>query len=366
MNLTPSIQALFRSRLLYGLLAVLGVVMLWWMLDQDTLGQLAQVLPQVQPGWLLLSMGFSLLSSWFRAMRWRLQVRALGYDLSPRESLALVFTGYAVNQFLPRGGEVLRCTLLARTHAVPFAGAFGTVITDRLLDMLVLLLLTVVAVVFECQVLYDWLLAPIAALPSLVPAALAGLALGAVVAIRWGLRSTHTLRLPLPALQRLATRLLAGMTSIRQVRPRLPLLLHTLGLWLAYWAMNLTALLSLGITADLPLSLSYFALLILVTGTLGVSVPTPGGMGPYHAAVMFTFVLFGMGTADTTAAAWGALFALLAHGSRMVALLLAGAIAYIWWVWHHRPAAPERRWSWFSKIPETGMTRPPEPVGEKP
>ena len=330
-HLRPSsIRLRTGSRTLLGLL--LGAGLLYLVFRQVEPGALLQDLAQVSLPWLLVSMGFSVLSAWFRAWRWQMQLRAAGHVVAVSELFAAVMSGYALNQVLPRAGELGRCTLLYQARQVPLSRSLGTVVVERVLDMAVLLGLAAGVLLWQRAQLLDWLQ------PSLPAGAgrwglwagLAGLLLAA------GLWLSRRLWGRWRLVQRglaFGREMARAALSLRQVRPWSHFALATLLIWACYALMNIAALYSLPDLAGLRLAPWALGLIVLVTGTLGVSVPTPAGLGPYHAAVIFTFVLLDPLGDPARSEATGQVFALIAHGGRVLVLLAGGALAYGWWWW---------------------------------
>ncbi len=89
--------------------------------------------------WVGISIVIAFLSHFLRAFRWNYLLKPLGYSVKPANAVGAVLVGYFANYGLPRMGELTRCTLVTKYDNVPFEVALGTVITERIVDMLLLL-----------------------------------------------------------------------------------------------------------------------------------------------------------------------------------------------------------------------------------
>ena len=101
--------------------------------------------------WVGLALMVAMLSHWFRALRWKMLLDAAGYPSKTSNLFASIMVGYMVNQALPRAGEISRATLASRTEKVPFSTSMGTIVTDRIFDLIILgsLVATIFALEFD-------------------------------------------------------------------------------------------------------------------------------------------------------------------------------------------------------------------------
>jgi len=240
-----------------------------------------------------------------------------------------------VNQVLPRAGELARCSILLRSDKIPVATSFGTAVVSRILDMVMLFLFLGSVVLLERDTIMAYL-GQVTASKSggpnytlyIVLAALA--ALGASVV--WIMR-TRLLRLNI--VQRLVhfmRELIYGAMSIRNLQSPVFFVAASVSVWLLYWANTIIGFYCFAQIAALPTDLVYFGLIVTVMGGLGMAMPVPGGIGPFHQAVIFTFVGFlapGI-ISNPEAQAMGQSYAVLMHTSQFVFLILAGAVSYFY------------------------------------
>ena len=250
-------------------------------------------------GWFILVILFFLISNASRAIRWNMLLRPLGYTPRFSNAFLTILVGYFLNLALPRIGEIARCGAFSRYERIPMEKVLGTIVVDRIIDMLSILLLTVLAFVLE----YDTILAFVSKHVTLsgkgsvlwvilwvfLPLSL----LGALLA--WKMR--HRL-LRLGFFQKILSLLKGfweGIKTIGQLERPWLFVLHSVNVWFMFFLMSYIAFKTFGATSGLPL---VAALMVFVFATWGVVVPSPGGMGSYHFMVQTALALYGVNYAD--------------------------------------------------------------------
>ena len=130
----------------------LGIFLVWWSirdLDADDRSQIRQALRQARY-WLVLPVFVILfLSHYVRGLRWRLLMEPMGYMPSAANTFFAVMIGYLANQAVPRLGEVLKCTVLARYEKIPADKLIGTIILERLIDAISLLIIFGITLIIQ-------------------------------------------------------------------------------------------------------------------------------------------------------------------------------------------------------------------------
>lgn len=319
-----------KSILVQAASFVLGGVLLWLALRNVDFSALGGALGEANY-WYLLPLGLLLLGSHLlRAWRWQMLLEALPDDEQRTQRVPLttafysVMIGYMVNYAAPRLGEVARTANLARQTRLPFSGVLGTVVVERLLDVLVLALGLVAAVVVlaDRTAALTPIFSPAADLLAEPPVAwwiivVAGLAVvvGGALLFRTALaRSARA--------EGMARRVVAtlhsfkdGLASVLRAPRRLGIVATTVAIWACYLVMTYLPLPMLGISG---LGLGD-AWVLLMVGSVGMSVPSPGGVGSYHYVTIRTMEgLFGVATAPATA------YAVLTHAAQLVLYTVVG------------------------------------------
>ena len=118
--------------------------MVWYSLSKVSLNELLIYAKNADYTWILLGMFLGLLSHLSRAYRWRFQLEPMGYKVKLGNSIMAVFATYLINYTIPRAGEVARASILANYEGVPFEKGFGTIVAERVADVLVMLIIIVI------------------------------------------------------------------------------------------------------------------------------------------------------------------------------------------------------------------------------
>lgn len=315
---------------------MLAGVLLYLALRGVDLAGMGDALRQADYRWLAPLLGVAVLSHVLRAWRWGLLVGGLPPEVratavrpaSLRETFSAVMIGYMVNYVAPRLGEVARTANLSARTKLRFSALFGTVVLERVLDMVVLVLAlgsVLVILLDRSAALHDLFVSPLTDRIGWLPAlGLAGLAVAVAVLVlllfRQAIRQQDS-ALGLLWNRRVAPMLTSfrdGLFALRHTRRTGTLVFSTLAMWVCYGLMAYLPLVILGLTGAYDLSL-VDAWAIMILGALGVVVPSPGGVGSYHYITIQTMVhLFAV---DQEAAAT---YAVLSHASQLVLYVVLG------------------------------------------
>lgn len=299
---------------------VLGLGILWWMYRGTNWSDFGHyVLHEMNWWWMLLSLAFGILPQMARAWRWKMALEPLGEHPRRTSCIDAIFMSYAASLVIPRVGEVTRCGTLKTADGVSFTKSLGTVVTERLVDSLLMLLFTGIAFLLQLPMFLRFLKETntnvgdllhrftgtgyIVTFICLVAALIAG-----VVAIR----RFSFFKKGRDMLQDMWE----GILSLRKVR-NLPLyLFYSVLIWVGYFLHFYIAFFCFDFTAHLSIGAAF---LIFCVGTFAVLVPTPNGAGPWHFAVKTMLVLYGV--AETQAI----MFALTVHTIQTALVVLLGA-----------------------------------------
>ena len=246
--------------------------------------------------WVLISVGIGVLSHFSRAIRWNYLLEPLGYKPKLRNNLMMILMAYFANLGIPRSGEVLRATALATYEGVPFQKGFGTIVTERVIDVIMLLLIILVALLSQTAIITGYLSENGVGLGGTILMALAGVA-GLFVTIALLRRSSHPLALKLRGF---LNGMLDGVLSIFRMRQKWAFLGHTLLIWACYIGMFWV----IKYTVPETISLNFGQLLVaFVAGAFAMSA-TNGGIGLYPIAVSKSLALFGISAVSGDSFGW--------------------------------------------------------------
>ncbi len=276
-------------------------LLLWWVFKDIDLDNVWQKIQQANFMIIAASGVLALLAHWVRAARWALMLRTLGYRVNIYDTTLAVLVGYGANLIFPRAGEVARCGTLNKLEDVPFEKSFGSVIAERLVDVLALLFLIFLNVVLEFGRLkgffidyFEQKFQHSSSFLWLFPLLLiVGLGIGFLFFRKY--QSTIQKASIFQKLKNLATGLAGGFWSIKNLKnPRL-FVIYTILLWLLYFITTYVLCFALPETSGLS---TLAALTIFTMGSIGMAAPTQGGIGTYHLLVGSIVVLYGLSQQD--------------------------------------------------------------------
>ncbi len=277
--------------------------------------------------WIAASMAIGVLGFLFRALRWRILLRAINNTVTLRETFDGVNIGYLTNFVFPRAGEVARCGVIANTKKVSFEKSLGTVVLERSLDMLCLLLWMVLLFLFTwgefgefvnneiilpLKNKFNSLLFPVIIFGCCV--VIAGVAL-------WFFRKKLLQNRFVGKILNIAKGLLEGVYAAFRMEEKWMFLLYTLCIWLTYWLTSLTTIYAFPQVAHLT---GTDALFLMIIGSLGWVVPVQGGLGAYHFIVSLALAKV-YGVAQAT----GVVFATISHEAQALVMILCGITSVV-------------------------------------
>jgi glycosyltransferase 2 family protein len=306
-------------------LAIAGGL-LYWTLKDYNFAENIEKLKSAHFGWFFLSALFTLIAHTSRAIRGKMLLEPLGYKPSTLNASLAVFLGYFANYLVPRLGEVTRCTTLTNTDDIPFEKTFGTVVTERIIDFMLLFLLLILNFILEFYRLSDFFLGffkekfegkstnfaiPIAIIITFL----------AIIYFVWKKYQQKIMSSPIvQKVLKFLEGLLEGLLSIRNLKNPIAFIAYSILIWVMYFLMTYVLFFAFDETANLGM---LAGLSTLVMGAIGIAAPTPGGLGTYHALVGSLMVLYGL-SSDS-----GKTLAIFLHGSQMVITLVFGIISLI-------------------------------------
>ena len=249
--------------------------------------------------WLLVVLVCFALSNISRAIRWNMLLQQLGYQPRLSNGFLTIILGYFANLGLPRVGEVVRAGTMARYEGIPVEQVMGTVVADRIVDVISILLVTALALVLEFDTLWAFLkenstLQEKLANNSTLLLVLAGLAL-------FGLGLLYRLRAriqELRAYQKISGILVGfveGLQTVRGLQRPGWFLFHSINIWVMYFLMTYACFFAYAPTAHLS---ALVALVVFVFGGWGIVIPSPGGMGTYHFLATTALGFYGIAGED--------------------------------------------------------------------
>lgn len=235
--------------------------------------------------WVLITLIISFLSHFLRAYRWNFLLMPLGYKTNLFNSTAYVLVGYFANYGIPRMGEITRCTLATKYDKIPFDIAFGTVITERIIDFILFLFIFVLTLAFQFEELiglvnkyiffkisinfFDWINSPIKILYIII-------VIFGIAALIFILRKKAT-KILKGKLGRFFKGIIEGISSVRKMEKPIQFIVLSIMIWACYFYSLYFCFFALQGTYQLG---QKECLTLLLFGTFGV-IFAPGGLGAY-------------------------------------------------------------------------------------
>lgn len=313
----------------------LGLVLVWFSvkdIDAASWAQIRQSLGEARyilfiPVFLIL-----LFSHFIRALRWRLLMEPMGYRPNKANTFFAVMIGYLANQVFPRLGEILKCTLLARYEKIPADKLVGTIILERLIDGLCLLVVFSITLLIQPG-LYSQLVAEV--FQSSGQEENSGLAkyatwifLGIILLVMlvWMIVKRKSPADLLEAIKKIGSRVWMGITTVRHLQKRGLFVLYTFMIWTCYLAGGFIGFFALKETSVYGV---HEAFTVLSAGSIGMII-TPGGIGGYALLIERTMMLYGLSQPIAAAFGW------LLWISQTLIVLIAGLASFVLLPWNVR------------------------------
>lgn len=312
----------------------LGVFFVWLSVRNLNYENWTQIKDAIARGrkWVILPVILILLLSHYsRAIRWKLLMEPLGYKPSNFNVFSAVMIGYLVNAGVPRLGEVFKCTFLARYEKVKADKLIGTILVERAVDIICLLIVFILAIIFQGEIFSKYLMDMLAAFfydktgsLSLLKLGIAsGLFLFFIFLIYFILKRFGYIDI-IAKIKIILKNILLGLSSIRHLKNKNWFIFHSLLIWTMYFLASYMGLFALRETQVLGLA---GGLTTLAVGTVGM-ILTPNGIGAYPLLIAQLLGLYGLNP-DTTGNAsgwlmWSAQTSIVLIGGLVCLVLISG------------------------------------------
>lgn len=301
----------------------LAIILLYLAFQGIDLKTIWSDLLQADFRWVILSLVFAGAGFYFRALRWRILLQSANHQAPIKTVVYALMIGYFANMAIPRIGEITRCATLNKTNQIPIDVSFGTVITERIIDIVTLGIVIVSVLILDFSFFSNFFEQNILNFvyekfsSSYIYLVIISLTLLSLLVLFIIFRNKLQHFLLIRKTTDFAKGILHGIASILHLKKRGMFLLYTLLIWICYVMMTYVVFFSIESTSQLNLVDSLF---ILSIGGLGMSAPVQGGFGAFHWIVSRGLMLYGISQAD------GLLYATLCHESQTLMLLILGPI----------------------------------------
>lgn len=264
--------------------------------------------------YIFLSLFIALFGYWSRAYRWKFSLQHLGYKTHFRNDLMTVCVSYLVNLTIPRSGEISRAALLKKYENVPFDKGFGTIVAERIVDLLIFLLFVVIAFVLQFEKLYKFLIDKLP-LEKIIYLLVGGFVIFVIFVFVWIYAEWKIIN----KLKQKLSGLIEGMTSILKMKNKWNYIFHSFFIWLSYLLMFYVTIFALPETANIGFDV---VIMGFIFGSLAVGF-TNGGIGAYPLAIALIYSLYGIPNDVGVAFGW------LVWTSQTLLTIFLGLVSYL-------------------------------------
>ncbi len=304
-----------------------GIGIFIWVYRRQDMDSIWKGLSEFKYGWIIASLGVSVLSNLLRSMRWKMLIESIGFKPRLSNTFLSVLVMYLANYALPRLGEVTRCGVLKKYEGIPFTSQLGTVLMERIVDVIALLVMLAAVLLVDWNTLTSFgKLGQVGSesngysfLSSTWFFLLVGLLI-ALIVVAWLTRRSWSQTRPVLKIRSFLGKFLEGLKSVLRLKSPWLFILLTIGIYGSYYLMTWFVMLGFGPTQGLS---PFIALAVLAFGSVGMALPVQGGLGTYHAFVVATLLLYGIAESD------GMLLALVLHGSTTIFVIFIGILALV-------------------------------------
>ena len=276
----------------------IGIFLTWWQFSKMTPVERIQFRESLLHAKYIVIIPITfiaILSHVSRAMRWKIMIEPMGYHPSTSNTFYATMCGYFANTFIPRAGEILRCTLLGRYEKIPVNKLIGTILTERVFDLFCYFLVIIFTICIQISTVSNFIKDKILQISNKNASfpwwqTLLALSIAVVIIfifVRWIFKNypTHKHILKLKGIH---IGLKEGFTSILRLKKRRAFILHSIFIWTLYLMEIYIGFQALTATSGLGLGAA-FSVLSLATLAFIVA---PGGIGAFPVAVQQVLLIY--------------------------------------------------------------------------
>ena len=294
---------------------ILGVILVWYSLSKISFQELVLYFKNANYIYIGLGLLFGLLSHLSRAYRWKFMIEPMGYSLRMSNSVMAVFAAYLVNYTIPRAGEITRATILTNYEGVPFEKGFGTIVAERVADVLMMVCIIMITLLLEFEFIYQFFNERFNPLKIVIGGSIL-LVIGILLMVLIK-RSQSKFAVKIKIF---ISGLIEGAMSIFKMKKKWAFIFHTVFIWAMYVLMFYITTFALDETTNIPLA----AILIgFISASFSIAA-TNGGIGSYPVAVFAAFSIFSIAKEPSIAFGW------IMWSSQTLLIIVLGGLSLIY------------------------------------
>ncbi len=306
----------------------IGAILFWLTYRDQNASEIIHTLKNdVNYYWILLSLFFGLLSHVSRTIRWNLLIESLGKKPRTVNTFLAVMVGYFANLALPRMGEISRCGIISKYENISFSQLVGTVVLERVLDIIMLFVFLLIALLTQFSVISDFFSQNPTVSEQLSNVFASAYTLYTIIGVSliiWLLRKKFRHTSFFKKIDKTLKSFMDGFRTIKKIKNKWPFVLHTVFIWVMYYLMTYICFFSFGFTSNLP---ALAGLTVFVMSAFGMVAPVQGGIGAWHFMVIGTLLVYLPGVANIETMSKS--FALVVHGAQTGMIIIVGALSVI-------------------------------------
>lgn len=302
----------------------LGIFIFWLIYKDQDIDRIMSVLKNdVNYFWIVISLIIGLLSHISRTVRWGLMIEPISHKPRFINTFLAVMIGYLMNLAFPRMGEISRCGVLSRYEKVSFTKLIGTVVAERTVDMISLLILLAIVILSQFGHMLNFLHANPeieAKLASIATSPLLLIGFAVVLILIYTFRRTLKHTVFYKKIITILENFKEGFISIRSIKRKGWFVFHSVAIWTLYYLMLYVVFFAFDFTRHLsPMA----GLTTFVFASFGMVAPVQGGIGAWHFMAKEALSLYGVANEN------GIIFAFVAHTSMTGMIIVIGIISML-------------------------------------
>ena len=322
----------FKTFITIAISFAIAAFFMWFALKGMEFKKIAGYFAKANYFWVFAATVFGVLAYWFRAVRWNLLLEPMGYKISNSNSFWTISFGYLMNLTIPRSGELARSTALFSVEKVPVEKSFGTIILERVIDLICMMVFLGLTLIFKYKAIlsfYDYVTKEKSKSATEESSINIYLIFGAILILGIIAFLVRKKLENFPIYQKVLNfikGIFHGLTSIFKMKQKVKFILLSLGIWISYYFAAYLVCFALPETSNFTIADGFF---IIVVGTLGMMVPASGGIGAFHLALKFGIMalFLSMGKNPEEGGEVGLSYAFISHTMQLVIMVVMGIIS---------------------------------------
>jgi glycosyltransferase 2 family protein len=308
----------FRKWLTLLIPLLIGITIVYYQFTTLTSTEIEKIKISFQKAnylYIFLSLVIAMIGHWSRAYRWKFALNHLGYFPKFYNNFLTVLVSYFVNLTVPRSGEISRAALIKKYEEIPFDKAFGTIVAERIVDLLIFLIFVSIGFIVQYETLHQFLLNNNVSFQSIFLFTVGMIFLGILFLLIW----IYAEWAIIIKLKKKFEGLLIGMKTVLEMKNKWYYIFHSFFIWFCYLAMFYAAIFALKETSVIS-----FDIIIMgfIFGSLAIGFSN-GGLGAYPFSIALIFSLYGISNDVGTAFGW------LVWTSQTVLTVFSGILSFL-------------------------------------